>query len=79
MSQQDQINADVATIKEAVTGISADVTAVAAFIQSLQASQQSGTPLDLTALDAVAGLATAAKTALDALVPAPAAPATTPA
>ena len=52
MSQQDEINADVAELQ-------VDDTAIAAEIAKLEAAQAAGQPLDLTALKAAVAATTA--------------------
>lgn len=75
MSQQDQLNADVAAIQTALTGISSDVAGIQTEIAGLQAQVAAGGQLDLSALDALATQAASVKTAVDGLIPAAPAPA----
>lgn len=75
MTQQDDLNLDIATLTTALGQVETDVTALTTYIASLVAGEQT---LDLSQLDTLAQGANATVAGLTALVPAPAPTPTTP-
>jgi hypothetical protein len=71
MTEQAEINSDVATITAAFATLAQTVTALTAYIQSLVAGEQSA---DLSQLDALAQAAAGNVQAVTSLLPAPATP-----
>jgi hypothetical protein len=66
MSQQSELNADVATIAAALGQVETDVTSLTSYIASLVANEQ---PLDMSQLDTLAQTAASTVSGLTALVP----------